>query len=52
MFFILHIFLMFSAPCLTLLPSLQQGCQQDARKSPSKEYCQEDGIKIIKLKWQ
>jgi hypothetical protein len=50
MFYILHTFLMFSTPCLALLPSLQQGCQQDERKSPSKEYYQEDGIKIIKLK--
>jgi hypothetical protein len=53
MFYFLHTHSLFTAPHITLLPSPhQEGCQQDPRKSPSKEYYQEDGIKIRKLKWQ
>jgi len=52
MFYFLHTSSPFTAPRVALLPSHEEGCQQDPRKSASIEYYQEDRIKIRKLKWQ
>jgi len=52
MFYFLHTPSLFTDPFIALFPSHQEGCQLDPRKPPSKEYYQENGIKIRKLKWQ